>query len=81
MIDNVGNQKSRKGIEHADLGGPFDRVCLSRSCGPDADAGHVEADDKDEGQSLRLGKVGGQDLEDPRRGDARGLSAEGGTGP
>ena len=31
MIDNAGNQQSRKGIEHTDLGGPFDRVRLSRS--------------------------------------------------
>ena len=58
MIDNAGDQQRRQCIEHADLCCPFDRMRLSCGCRQSADAGHIEADGEDEGQTLRLGEVG-----------------------
>lgn len=58
MIDDAGSQRSRKGIENTDLGSQFGRVRFSRDGVQSADAGHIEADGKDEGLYLRLGEVG-----------------------
>ena len=79
VVNNAGDQQSRKGVEHADLGGPFDRVRFSRSGGQGTDAGHVEADGEDEGQSLSSGEVGGQNFRDPSGGGAGNLGSEGGA--
>lgn len=59
MIDDAGDQQRRQCIEHADLCCPFDRMRLSCGCRQSADAGHIEANGEDEGQTLRLGEVGG----------------------
>ena len=76
MIDDAGNQQSRKGIEHTDLCCPFSGICLSCSCCQGADTGHIEADGKDESQSLCFGEVGGQDFRNARCGGAGNLRAE-----
>ena len=62
MIHDTGDQQRCERVEHADLSSPFDRVGFSCGRGQGADAGHIEAYREDEGQSLRLGKVGGQYL-------------------
>ena len=57
MVHYAGNYKGCCRVEHTNLGGPFHGVCFPCGGSQRTDAGHVEADGKNERQTFRFGKV------------------------